>query len=236
MESPDPKRPTVTTLGIQKEESEAGSVDAPQQRRKRGGVWREIIETALIALLIFVAVRSLVLNFRVDGSSMLPNLTNGEMLLVNRNAYDSFDLYGLVDWVPGVEHASAKEVTPFSDPSRGDIVVFDPPINSNKPYIKRIIGLPGETVEVRDGSVFVNGELLEEPYIEGGITRCTDSYCGPLEVPEEHVYVMGDNRNNSQDSRYFGPVPIDSVEGKALVTYWPISEIGGFGSPDYQED
>ena len=126
-----------------------------EKRKRRGGVLREIAETALIALVIFVAVRSLVLNFRVDGESMFPRLHGGDMLLVNRNAYESFDLYTLVDWLPGVEHADAKEFSPFDDPQRGDIIVFDPPesVSTTKPYIKRIIGLPGETVEVRDGSV-----------------------------------------------------------------------------------
>ena len=202
---------------------------------KRGGVIREIAETALIALVIFLLVRTLVLNFRVDGTSMMPNLVNGELLIVNRNAYDSYDLYGLIDWIPGVEHANAKEVTPFSDPTRGDIIVFQPPVNSDKPYIKRIVGLPGETVEIRDGGVFIDGELLDEPYIEAGITECTGPYCGPITIPDGQIWVMGDNRRNSSDSRVFGPVDINSVQGETWITYWPLSEFGLVHSPDYDE-
>jgi signal peptidase I len=204
--------------------------------RRRGGLFREVLETVLIAIVIFVAVRALVLNFRVDGNSMLPNLQNGEMLLVNRNAYETFDLYTLIDWVPGVEHAEAKEFSPFSDPDRGDIVVFDPPVQSSKPYIKRVIALPGETVETRDGDVYIDGKQLEEPYVESGITDCNRAECEAVVVPEDHIFVLGDNRQNSSDSRVFGPVPIDSVQGKAWVVYWPLDEIGSVGSANYPDE
>lgn len=202
---------------------------SPTASLRKGGFLREVLETALIAIVIFFAVRALVLNFRVDGNSMLPNLENGEMLLVNRNAYASFDLNALVDWIPGVDGADAREFKPFSDPERGDVIVFDPPVSSSKPYIKRIIGLPGETVEIRDGTVFIDGEPLDEPYVTEGTTDCGQRNCGPLEIPEGHVYVLGDNRRNSSDSRYFGPVPIDSVLGKAWLTYWPLDEFGTLG-------
>ncbi|CAN5669662.1 signal peptidase I [soil metagenome] len=217
------------------EYGDAPVLESEPRAGKRGGLFREILETVLIALIIFVAVRSLVLNFRVEGQSMMPNLTNGEMLIVNRNAYESFDLYRLVDWIPGIEHAEAREVTPFSDPQRGDIIVFDPPVSSQKPYIKRIIGLPGETVEVRDGFVYIDGDRLDEPYIEGGITNCNQRDCEPVLVEEGQVFVMGDNRQNSSDSRVFGPVEVDSVQGKAWIVYWPISEFGPVDSADYPD-
>jgi signal peptidase I len=224
------------TLQPETDSPPEGSSATSERARRRGGIAREIIETALIAILIFVAVRSLVLNFRVDGSSMLPNLVDGEMLLVNRNAYDSFDLYTFVDWIPGVEHANAKEVTPFDGPDRGDIVVFDPPVASSKPYIKRVIGLPGETVEIRDGSVYIDGVRLEEDYVEDGITDCGQRECNIITVPEGHIFVMGDNRRNSSDSRFFGPVEIDAVQGKAWVVYWPISEVGRIDVADYPDE
>ena len=207
---------------------------AAQKKGRRGGILREILETALIALVIFVGVRMLVLNFRVDGSSMFPNLHDGDMLLVNRNAYESFDLYTFVDWIPGIEHADAKEFKPFDDPARGDVIVFDPPVASSKPYIKRIIGLPGETVEIRDGNVYIDGELLEESYIDAGITECTRE-CEPWVVPEGEIFVLGDNRQNSSDSRVFGPVPIDAVLGRAWVIYWPVGDIGTLDHADYPD-
>lgn len=203
--------------------------------KKQSSALREIVETALIAILIFVLVRTLVLNFRVDGSSMLPSLVNGEMLLVNRNAYHTFDLYSLVDWVPGVNHAEAKEFTPFDGPHRGDVIVFDPPVTSDKPYIKRVIGLPGDTVEIKGGSVYVNGIKLDETYLHGDTTDCQPRACDPVEVPEGHVFVLGDNRAHSSDSRYFGVVDIDSIVGKAWITYWPIGHIGSVPTADYHE-
>ncbi len=203
--------------------------------KKQSSALREIVETALIAILIFVGVRALVLNFRVDGSSMLPSLVNGEMLLVNRNAYDSFDLYTLVDWLPGVEHADAKDFTPFPGPHRGDVIVFNPPVTSDKPYIKRVIGLPGDTVEIKDGSVFVNGIQLDETYLHGDTTDCQPRACDPVVVPEGEIFVLGDNRAHSSDSRYFGTVKISEIVGKAWITYWPIGHIGSVPTADYDE-
>lgn len=222
---------------VQINEQDSPSVEtAPALRTgRRGGVLREVVETALIALVIFMAVRLLVLNFRVDGSSMFPNLHDSDMLLVNRNAYESFDLYTLIDWIPGVEHANAKEFSPFADPHRGDVIVFDPPVNSSKPYIKRIIGLPGETVEIREGNVFIDGEMLEESYVEPGTTECPRD-CTPWTVPEGQIFVLGDNRQNSSDSRVFGPVDIDSVVGKAWVIYWPVGDIGLLNHADYPDE
>ncbi|MBX3069774.1 MAG: signal peptidase I [Thermomicrobiales bacterium] len=210
------------------------STPAPR-RGRRGGIFREILETALIALVIFFGVRMLVLNFRVDGSSMFPNLHDGDMLLVNRNSYEVFDLYTLIDWIPGVDHADAKEFKPFDDPERGDIVVFNPPVASSKPYIKRIIGLPGETVEIREGNVYIDGELLDEDYIEAGITECSRQ-CDPWVVPEGEVFVLGDNRQNSSDSRVFGPIAIDSIVGRAWVIYWPVGDIGILDHADYPDE
>ena len=131
---------------------------APSAKSQAGRAVREVVETLLLAALIFFLVRLVVLNFRVDGESMLPNLDDGQMLLVNRNAYQYFDFGG-------------KRYYPFDPPERGDVIVFDPPTGSDKPYIKRIIGLPGEEVTFGDGNVFIDGELLEEDYIEER-TRC----------------------------------------------------------------
>ena len=198
---------------------------------------REIVETLLLALIIFVAVRAVVLNFRVDGLSMTPSLENNEMLLVNRNAYLNFDTWAFVDWIPGIEHDDPNVVYPFSPPERGDIVVFDAPVNNaSKPYIKRVIGLEGETVEIHDDHVFINGEQVDEPYLEGAATFCSGGAdCEPVTVPEGHVFVLGDNRDNSQDSRAFGPVPLDAIIGKAWFTYWPFGEIGTVPHFEYPE-
>jgi len=182
---------------------------------------REIVETLLLAALIFFLVRLVVLNFRVDGQSMMPNLDDGQMLLVNRNAYQ------FVDW-------QGNKFYPFDPPERGDIVVFNPPTESDKPYIKRIIGLLGDEVTFSNGQVFVNGELLDEEYIEDR-TRCGRSDFCDVIVPEGSVFVLGDHRSNSSDSRVFGAVPIENVIGKAWLSYWPAEDIGFVPHEEYAD-
>jgi signal peptidase I len=207
---------------------------ASKPAKSGGRAIREIVETLLLALVIFVGVRLIVLNFRVDGESMIPNLTDGEMLLVNRNVYFHFDMNGVLDALPFVERDSEDIVYPFHPPERGDIVVFNPPVqSSDKPYIKRVIGLPGERVTFEGENVFIDGVQLNEPYIVEA-TDCRGNYCDTI-VPEGHIYVLGDNRNNSSDSRSFGVVDVDDIIGKAWIGYWPMDEIGIVDHYDYPE-
>ena len=233
----DTPDPLVTQLSDPDDDVSEAAGENSRSEGKQGSVVREIVETLLLALIIFVAVRAVVLNFRVDGLSMTPSLEDNEMLLVNRNVYFNFDTWTLVDWLPGVEHEETNVVYPFHPPERGDIIVFDAPVNgASKPYIKRVIGLPGETVEIHDNHVYINGQEIEEPYLEGAETFCSGPRnCPAVTVPEGHIYVLGDNRDNSQDSRVFGPVDVDSIIGKAWVTYWPTDEIGVVPHFDYPE-
>jgi signal peptidase I len=180
---------------------------------------REIVETLLLAALIFFLVRLVVLNFRVDGESMLQNLDDGEMLLVNRNAYQFVDING-------------DRYYPFDPPERGDVIVFNPPNGSDKPYIKRIIGLPGEEITFGNGHVYVNGKQLEEDYIEYR-TNCGRRDQCDVVVPPDHVFVLGDHRTNSSDSRVFGPVPVENIIGKAWLAYWPLDDVGFVPHEDY---
>jgi signal peptidase I len=138
-----------------------------------------------------------------------------------------------LDIIPGVDRSGQDIVYPFHPPERGDIIVFNPPTVSDKPYIKRVIGLPGETITIADGFVYVNGVKLDEPYIDGAITECNRSKCDPVTVAEGSVFVLGDNRRNSSDSRIFGPIKVDSIIGKAWITYWPFSDFGLVPHFDY---
>lgn len=187
-------------------------------------------------MLIFLAVRTVVLNFRVDGLSMEPTLDTGQMLLVNRQIYFHFDLNEVLNVLPFVDREGEHIIYPLHPPQRGDIIVFDPPIHStDKPYIKRVIGLPGERVSIRDGSVYINGERLDEEYLGSTSTSWPgrpDDF--ELLIPEEHVFVMGDNRNNSTDSRSFGPIPYSDIIGRAWISYWPSDLLGIFQTPDYR--
>lgn len=218
----------------------ASAPAAPDQpkKKKQTSALREILETALLAILIFVSVRSVVLNFKVDGSSMQPTFHTGEMILVNRNAYREFDLGDLVDWIPGVPEQHWVSITDWGSPGRGDVVVFTPPPpGQDKPYIKRVIGVAGDRVQITpDREVLVNGIAIDEPYTGDYYTDCggSQSYCDTI-VPEGHVFVMGDHRTNSEDSRYFGPVSEDRIIGKAWLVYWPTDVFGPVDHPEYPE-
>lgn len=207
---------------------------------------REVIETLLLALLIFVAVRAVVLNFRVDGHSMDHSLQNNEMLLVNRNAYFALDQDKWFGWIPGTDFEEDDTWRPFGTPDRGDIVVLNPPEAPqvvNKPYIKRVIGVAGDHLEIRQDpgtgmveGIYIDGVRIEEPYLDESMRyRCHGNYCDPIDIPEGFVFVMGDNRGNSQDSRAFGLVSVDRIIGKAWITYWPVGEIGVIPHEDYPE-
>lgn len=201
--------------------------EASTSPSKKLGFIRELAETVLLTLIIFVAIRALVVNYRVDGDSMDPNLRNGEYLLVNKAVYFHLDLNALKSLLTGQHYATRDIVYLFHPPQRGDIIVLNPPVRSDKPYIKRVIALPGETVAIHEGKVYVNGQPLNEPYIAD-----PPRYSYPLvgngefTVPNGMIFVLGDNRNNSSDSHVFGPVPLDSVIGKAFFAYWPPSSIG----------
>jgi signal peptidase I len=206
---------------------EQSQIDQSEARKRRKSAIQEVIETLLLAVLIFIGVRSIVLNFRVDGQSMEPNLQNGEMLIVNRRAFVHFD----VSWLPW-ESKSSGDWYPFGKPSRGDIVVFNPPGQHSEPYIKRIIGLPGEKVSVHDGAVYINDQRLNESYLTS-TTEWRGIASEDVTVQPGYVFVMGDNRNNSSDSRVFGPVPISSIIGKAWVAYWPLSQAKVLSDPSF---
>src|SRR5699024_4868128 len=157
-----------------------------------------------------------------------------------RNAYGSMAGWDLVDWLPFVdEREEAEPLFDFGDPERGDVVVFKPlPPGQDKPYIKRVIGLPGDTIDIHDDAVYVNGTRLNEPYLQGQTTNdrnCRPEYCDGYVIPEGSIYVLGDNRNNSQDSRDFGAVPDYRIIGKGWVTYWPVDLFGIVPHHDYPE-
>ena len=163
-------------------------------RRPRSAFVREIIETLLLTFFIFWLVNGLVGRYRIDGNSMNPTLLNGEYLIISNFAYQ------------------------LDDPQRGEIIVFRHP-QSEMNLIKRVIGLPGDTVEIQNGVVSVNGVVVDEPYIQAAPT-----YSSSWVVPEGQYFVLGDNRNNSSDSHAWGFLPTDHILGKALVVYWPPSD------------
>jgi signal peptidase I len=198
-------------------------------------VVREILETVVVTLLLFLAVRLVVQNYMVEGTSMVPSLHDTQSLLVNKAAYFRADSE-LLSRLNPFQDATAPQTGQtyvFGPPQRGDIIVFHAPTEP-RDFIKRVIGLPGETVEVRaNEGVFINGQHLDEPYIQDVPSYNWPDPGQPATVPVDEIFVMGDNRNASDDSHIFGPILISSVVGKAWFCYWPFAEIGALPHPTY---
>ena len=174
-----------------------------ERRKKKGGGPTEFILTIIVAFaLVFGVVQPFIVQaFRIPSESMVPTLEVKDRILANKFIYR------------------------FTEPERGDIVVFDSVESDDDTLIKRVVGLEGDEIRVQGGLLFVNGEPQQEPYLNEEETF--RGYYGPTIVPEEHVFVMGDNRGNSADSRVFGPLPSDNVKGEAFLRFWPISKISG---------
>lgn len=184
----------------------------PQQSSSVGMIW-EVIQVLVLALLMVMVIRNFGQNYRIDGISMLPNFHNSQFLIVNRWAYCP----GIHLEIPIVNIKIWEKTWCVRQPRRGDVVIFEYPKDISRDFIKRVIGLPGETVEIRQGKVYINGQLMPEPFGPN-----PGSYSAPpVTVPAGEVYVMGDNRNNSSDSHIWGPLPINLIIGKALASYWP---------------
>ena len=169
---------------------------------KKGGGALEYLVILLVSFaLVFGFVRPFVMEaFWIPSGSMIPTLEIGDRVLVNKFIYR------------------------FTDPRRGDIIVFESVDNSNEDLIKRVVGLPGDKIAVRGGKLFVNGEPQKEPYTN---KKPPDrSFYARTTVPKHHVFVMGDNRGNSADSRVFGPLPEKNIEGEAFLRFWPPERIG----------
>jgi len=203
------------------------------RREFRKSTLREYFESIVIAVILALFIRTFVVQaFKIPTGSMENNLLIGDHLLVNK-------------FVFGPSATSLERaLLPLGTIKRRDVVVFKYPEEPERDFIKRVIGLPGETVELRQKKVYINGSPLDEPYVhflEAPGTHSAETEItsvdlrerfGPVTVPPNQYFVMGDNRDNSQDSRYWGFLPRDYVKGKALVIYWSYEA----GREDYQEE
>ncbi len=187
----------------------------PKKKLKKKSVFREYAEAAVIAIMLALFIRTFVIQaFKIPSGSMIPTLLVGDHILVNKF------IYGIK--FPFVN----KTVIPITTPQRDDVIVFIYPQDKSKDFIKRVIGLPGEILKMVDRKIYIDGKLYNDEY---GIYKASHGQrspvsaktnYGPEKIPEGHLFVMGDNRDNSHDSRYWGFVPIESVRGKALIIYW----------------
>lgn len=171
-------------------------------KKSGGGVLEFLVILLVSFVLVFGFVRPFVVEaFWIPSASMVPTLKYGDRVLVNKFIYR------------------------FTEPQRGDIIVFKSVEGDGQDLIKRVVGVPGDEIAVRGGKLFVNGEPQKEPYVN---KKYPDrSFYAPTTVPKDHVFAMGDNRANSQDSRVFGPVPEKNIEGEAFLRFWPPDRIGG---------
>ena len=176
----------------------------------------------VLALIVFLVIQGSIRNFKVDGSSMRPTLEGGQYLLVNKLVYFKINTSRISRMIPFWNVDKPADHFAIHPPERGDVIVFRfPGTGSNKDFVKRIIGLPGEEVELRQGMVFVDGVEQPEPYL-----KKRDSSNEPLVVlGDKEYFVLGDNRSSSNDSRNWGAVPEANVLGKVWIVYWPFSQI-----------
>jgi len=185
---------------------------------------REYFESILIAVILALFARTFVVQaFKIPTGSMEPNLLIGDHLLVNKFVFS-----------PG--SSLERALLPKRDIRRGDIIVFKYPEEPDRDFIKRVIGLPGETIELKNKRVHINGSPLDEPYAHflfppgaPGAAKPWDlrETFGPVTVPPNQLFMMGDNRDNSQDSRFWGFLPLSYVKGRAVVIYWSFDEAAG---------
>ncbi len=179
---------------------------------KRKSTFREYTEAILIALVLAFIIRSFIVQaFKIPSGSMIPTLLVGDHILVNKFIFG-----------PQIPFTNIRLFS-FQKPKRGEVVVFLEPTERKKDFIKRVIGLPGETIQVINRQVYINGEPLQDEdfayYASSRFVRGLDNF-GPIKVPENCYFMMGDNRENSSDSRVWGPVPFELMKGTAFLIYW----------------
>lgn len=179
---------------------------------------REVFETVILALLIFLSLHISIQNYRVQGPSMQPTLMEGEYLIVNKIVYLRFNLAKIANIIPFYDREEEPDRFIFHPPRRGSIVIFRSPSQPSKDFVKRVIGVPGDVVEIVQGDVYRNGALLDEPYV----TSRDDASMGPVIVEADGLFVLGDNRSASNDSRDWGILPTENLIGRVELRFWPL--------------
>jgi signal peptidase I len=189
----------------------------PQGRAPIRRAIAELLRTALQVLVLFLLLSALIGRFEIHQVSMEPNFHEGQRVVVSKldGIWESL----LVD----TAHAAGRGSSPFA-PKRGQVIVFNPPSGEGDALIKRVIGIPGDLIELHDGGVWINGQQLDEPYVNGLETSC-NSMCGTIRLDADSYFLMGDNRPSSLDSRAFGPVHAEQIVGRVVMRYWPLNQI-----------
>lgn len=183
---------------------------------------REVFETVILGLLIFLSLHISIQNYRVQGPSMQPTLSESEYLIVNKIVYLRFNLSKIANIIPFYDREEEPDRFIFHPPRRGSIIVFQSPSEPSKDFVKRVIGIPGDVVEIVQGKVYLNGASLPEPYV----THRDNTSMGPVIVGAEGLFVLGDNRSASNDSRDWGILPTENLIGRVWLRFWPLDRWG----------
>ncbi len=205
------------------ENNPTDAINKPNTKKKTKSVFREYAEAIFIALLLALFIRTFILQaFKIPSGSMEKTLLIGDHILVSKFAYGIH----IPNEIPFLDIKLFDDIILSQEvPKRGEIIVFKYPKNESRDFIKRVIGVPGDILEVRRQKVYINNQLYEEEHVWHTEMPQNDRFVprddfGPVIVPPKHLFMMGDNRENSQDSRFWGFLNIDKVKGKALVIYW----------------
>ena len=196
-------------------------------KKQKKSLVREILEwvlTIVCACIIALPVRSFAFELvRVDGESMDETLTDGEIMFVSK--YDYASVWLTLPWQNAEAKESAARITTGGNPQRFDVVICRYPGRGDTNFVKRVVGLPGDQVEIRNGYLYINNEIFEEPYIQDSYRSGRLNDYGPYTVPEDHYFVLGDHRNNSNDSRSQGAIPRDMIIGHVRSVLYPFPGI-----------
>ena len=185
---------------------------------------KELLQTILLALFLFLCLRLTIQPTLVLYPSMMPTLVENQRVIINKAAYSRIAQKNLA-YIPVLhELVHTTQAYLFGHPQRGDIIVFHSPPNPERDFIKRIVGMPGETIEIHRGKIIIDDKLVNEPYV---MHTSTDSL-PPTKIPPDSFFVMGDNRSRSEDSRIWGTVPLESIVGKLWLRYWPLNLFKSF--------
>jgi len=235
--SSEPTPPNLENVsGVAPDEAPAEVAVSEAAHRSGKSIVREYAEAIVVAMLLAFAIRVFVVQaFKIPSGSMIPTLLIGDHILVSKLSYGvQWPTDCKLQWnFPPVNCYTSSNVMPFGKPQRGDVIVFRFPEDEEKDFIKRIVGTPGDTVQIRNKQILVNGELLDDraftqridPGIIDGTINPRDNF-GPVTVPEGSYFVMGDNRDQSLDSRFWGYVREEKIRGKAFRIYWSWSGQG----------
>ncbi|WP_031515357.1 signal peptidase I [Desulfofalx alkaliphila] len=177
-----------------------GESESNKEQKNKFSILRETIESIAIAVVLAIIIRMFIFEpFYIPSGSMEPTLMVNDRIIVSKVSYY------------------------FSEPQRGDVIVFKYPKDTSRNFVKRVIGMPGEVIEMRDNVLYVDGQGMPEEYLPAGVSY--PDY-GPVDVPEGYYFMLGDNRNNSEDSRYWGLLPEELITGKSVAIYWPLDRLG----------